>query len=203
MKSISNEMRLCVRNDREWERVVFAEVLIPEVPNVFNDYWTREGIKRAAYAFMMQGFGIDVEHDNVDVSGLGAAVVESFIARANDPDGFIEGSWVVGMKILDDNLWQAILDGQINGYSYEALVEFFSAFITYVDDGIRQGVTEPDPNDGHTHEFVVMVDASNRPVDGGTAEANGHSHVISTHTVTDEANGHVHRYNLVQGKDGK
>lgn len=203
MKSISNSMTLRIRNDTEWERVVFAEVLIPDVPNVFNDYWTKDSIRQAAYAFMQQGFGIDVEHDNVDVTGVGAFVVETFIARAGDPDGFIEGSWVVGMKITDDNIWQDVLDNKINGYSYEALVEFLSAFITYVDDGIRQGVTEPDPEDGHVHEFVVMVDESNRPKDGGTSVTNGHSHTISSHTVTDEADGHVHRYNLVQGKDGK
>ena len=203
MKSISKSYSLRLRSETEWERVVFAEVLVPDVPNTFRDYWTKEGIRQAAYLFMIQGFGIDVNHDNIDVAGTKVAMVESFIARANDPDGFIEGSWVVGMKIFDDDLWQAVLDGEINGYSYEALVEFLSAVVTTVDDGIRQGVTEPDPEDGHTHEFVVMVDIDNRPVEGGTSVTNGHSHVINVHTVTAEADGHVHRYNLVQGKDGK
>lgn len=202
LQSIAKDVKLVVRQDREWERVVFAEVLVPDVPNVFNDYWTREGVKQAAYLFMMQGFGIDVEHDHIDVSSTQVAVVESFIARPGDPD-FIEGSWVVGMKILDDALWQSVLDGDINGYSYEAFVEFFTAFITTIDDGIRQGVTEPDPEDGHTHDFVVLVDITNRPIEGGTSATNGHSHVILTHTVTEEASGHVHRYNLVQGKDAR
>lgn len=203
LQSISKDVKLRVRSDKEWERVVFAEVLVPEVPNVFNDYWTKPSIRHAAYAFMMRGFGIDIEHDNVDVTNTKAAVVESFIARANDPDGFIEGSWVVGMKILDDDVWDAVLSGDINGYSYEALVEFLSGFITLVDDGIRQGTTEPDPEDGHTHEFVVLVGMDNRPIDGGTSITDDHSHVILSHTVTEEADGHVHRYNLVQGKDGK
>lgn len=201
MKSIANSVKLVTRGTPEWERVVMAEVLVPETPNVFNDYWTRENIRLAAYEFMKRGFGIDIEHDNIDVTGQ-AHVVESFIARANDPD-FIEGSWVVGMYIADDALWQSILDGEINGYSYEALVSFLTATLQIVDDGVRQGVTEPDPFDGHTHIFMVMVDMSNRPIDGGTSETNGHSHTISSHTVTDEANGHVHRYNLVTGKDGK
>lgn len=179
-----------------------AEVLIPDTPNVFGDYWSRDNIKHAAYLFMQQGFGIDVEHDNIDVTGPGAVVVESFIVRAGDPD-FIEGSWVVGMRIVDDTLWAAVLSGDINGYSYEALVEFFSGFVTMVDDGTRQGTTEPDLEDGHTHEFFVMVDLTNRPIGGGTTETDGHSHTITVHTVTDTADGHVHRYNLVSGKDGK
>lgn len=179
-----------------------AEVLVPDVANVFGDYWTREGIKEAAYLFMMRGFGIDISHSNIDVSGEKTCVVESFIVRANDPD-FIEGAWVVGMKILDDDLWAAVLSGDINGYSYEALVEFISGVIVMVDDGIRQGVTEPDLEDGHVHDFFVLVDTSNRPVEGGTSETDGHYHTITTHTLTDEADGHTHRYNIVQGKDGK
>lgn len=67
----------------EWERVVFAEVLIPNVPNVFGDLWSPAAVREAAYEFMRQGYGIDVDHDNVDVSGP-VHVVESFIVRAAD-----------------------------------------------------------------------------------------------------------------------
>lgn len=198
----TNLIRLHCRNDdKDWEQVVFAEVLVPETPNVFGDYWTKEAIKEAAYTFMAEGFGIDVDHDNIDVTG-DVHVVESFIARRGDPD-FIEGSWVVGMKILDAEMWEDVLAGRINGYSYEAIVAFLEATLQMDDDGVRSGYTEPDVNDGHTHAFVVLVDENNRPVSGGTDETNGHSHTISTHTVTDAAAGHKHRYNLVIGKDGK
>jgi len=203
LKSISKNLDIHVRSDREWEQVVFAEVLVPDVANVYGDYWSATAIRHAAYAFMMQGFGIDVEHDNIDITGGKAVVVESFIARANDPDGFIEGAWVVGMKITDATLWADILSGEINGYSYEALVSFFTAVLTVLDDGIRQGVTEPDTTDGHVHNFVVMVDVDNRPIEGGTSFDHGHSHVITRHSITEADSGHKHRYNLVQGKDGK
>ncbi len=198
---MTREVNLVLRDDRKWERVVFGEVLIPETPNVYNDYWTKEAIRHAAYLFAQQGYGIDLEHDNVDLTGLKAIVVETFIARPGDPD-FIEGSWVVGMKILDDDLWEAVLNNEINGYSYEAIIEFMDAILTIEDDGIRVGVTEPDLEDGHTHDFMIMVDETNRPISGGTSETDGHSHTISTHTVTDEAEGHTHRYNLVKGKGG-
>lgn len=184
----------------EWERVVFAEVLIPNVPNVFGDLWSPAAVREAAYEFMRQGYGIDVDHDNVDVSGP-VHVVESFIVRAGDTD-FIEGSWVVAMRVEDDTLWQKILDNEINGYSYEATVNFLAGiFVDETDDGTRTGYTEPDPYDGHRHAFAVLVDANNRPLSGGTDEVDGHSHTISTHTVTDESDGHSHRFNLVTGKD--
>lgn len=205
MKSFANiaEVRVHVRADLpEFEQVVFAEVLIPETPNVFGDYWTREQIKEAAYLFAKTGFGVDVDHDNIDRK-VTIYPVEYFIARDGDPV-FIPGSWVVGMKVEDPQVWQAILDGDINGYSYEAMVEFLSAVLIVDDDGVRSGTTEPDPIDGHTHTFMVLVDpATGRPVEGGTSVTDGHSHVIVKHSVTEESAGHKHRYNLVIGKDGK
>lgn len=199
---MTNPITPIVRADGSWERIVFAEVLIPNVPNVYNDYWTPAGIRDAAYQFMKTGFGIDIEHDNVDVSGTGVYVVESFIVRANDPT-FIEGSWVVGVYIADDALWQKVLDGELNGFSYQALATFLPALLEVVDSGVRIGVTEPSLEDGHTHEFMVMVGADNRPKSGGTSETNGHFHGITTSTVTGTAAGHVHRYNLVTGDETK
>lgn len=200
MQPIANTPRLVVREDRKWEHVVMAEVLVPDVANVYGDFWTRDSIKQAAYMFMERGFGLDIEHDRVDHTGEWF-VVESFIVRAGDPD-FIEGSWVVGVRIHSSKIWDAVLNGDINGFSYEALVEFIEATLYVEDDGIRQGVTEPDPVDGHTHEFAVIVGPDNRPTAGGTSETNGHSHGILTHTVTQEAAGHVHRFNIIYGKEG-
>lgn len=191
----------CRKDEDGWERVVFAEVLVPNTPNVYGDYWTKEAIVEAAYLFMKTGFGIDVDHDNFDVTGA-VYVVETFIARKGDPD-FIEGSWVVAMKIEDDQLWEKVLNNEINGYSYEAIVSFLSGTLRIEDDGVRTGYTEPDLDDGHYHAFMVMVDIDNRPISGGTDEVDGHSHRITGHTITDESVGHTHRYNLVSGKGGK
>lgn len=190
------ELKLHTRSADEWDRVVMAEVLIPEVPNVFGDYWTEREIMEAAYMFMKKGYIIDVEHQREDVSGLGVYVVESFIAREGDPL-FIKGSWVVGMRIEDDEMWNQVLSGELNGFSYEALVKTLAAVLEYDDDNFRSGVTEPDPFDGHRHSFAVWVDDNNRPISGGTDEVNGHSHTITTHTITDTAANHVHRYTIL------
>lgn len=185
-----------------WERIVFAEMLIPETPNSYGDYWTKEGIREAAYEFAKQGYGIDVNHDNNDVTGA-VHVIESFIAREGDPD-FIVGSWVVGMHIADDTMWDQVLAGEINGYSYEAIISFTDAILAVDDDGLRMGYTEPDVNDGHIHSFILTVDDEGFILEGGTDTVNGHSHSISGSVVTDAAeDGHVHRFNYVTGVDGK
>lgn len=202
MQSSSQKRKFVVRSDTKWERVAFAEVLVPEVRNVAGDWWSREAIVAAAYMFMEQGFKLDLEHDNEDYTGQWF-VVESFVARPGDPD-FIEGSWVVGVRVYNDDIWNKILSGEINGFSYEAMIYYLTGEVTTDDDFVRQGTTEPDvTGDFHTHDFAVMVDENNRPVRGGTTVDNGHYHDILVHSITEESAGHRHRYNLINGKDGK
>ena len=186
-------------NDAGWEQIVIGEVLIPDTPNSYGDIYTREAIKDFAYAFAVAGLNTnvinDIEHDNIDVTG-DVYVVESFLARLGDPD-FIEGSWVIAMKINNADLWQQVLAGDINGFSYEALVAMTPVKIENLRNRTITGITSPDPLDGHTHAYMVVVDPLNRPIKGGTSETDGHTHAITSHTVTAEANGHKHRFNVI------
>jgi hypothetical protein len=193
--------RLVRREDRDYEQVVMCEILIPDTPNCYGDIYTREAIKEFCYEFARQGYGIDVNHDQIDVTGHDAYVVESFLARAGDPD-FIEGSWVVAMKIVSASLWQDILDGVINGYSFEATCFMTPVMIQNLANRQVVGVTEPDPVDGHTHDYLVILDPYNRPVSGATSLVNGHDHKIATHTVTEVGvaageREHTHRYQVI------
>lgn len=192
-------------DDTVWEQVVMAEVLIPNIPNVYGDLYTAQAIRDFAYAFAMAGYGIDVEHDQNDVNGVDAATVESFIVRPGDPD-FIEGSWVVAMKILNPDLWADILSGEINGYSFEAICAMTPIMIQNLRNRQVSGVTEEDPEDGHTHTFLVLLDPLNRPITGGTGVTDDHFHTITTHSITDVADDHVHRYQVInddeEGTDG-
>ena len=196
------ESTFIIRDDRKYEQVVMAELLIPDTPNVYGDITTRENIREFCYQFAIQGYGIDVNHNQIDVMGGKLAVVESFIVRPGDPD-FIEGSWVIGMKILCPRLWQDVLDGTLNGFSYEAMVQMTPVNIVNYSDRQVTGVTEPDPDDGHTHNYLVMLDPLNNPISGGTDVTDGHRHDITTHTFTNIADGHRHRYQVLQTSLGE
>ena len=189
-------IRMVLREDRKWEQVVMAEVLVPNVVNNWGDIYTVESIKEFAYEYARQGYGLDVEHSQQDVNGVDYYVVESFLVREGDPD-FIAGSWVVAVKIINDDLWQQILDGEINGFSYEAVVSMLPVTVTLATTHTVIGVTAPHPDDGHTHDYMILVDAQHNPIAGGTGETNGHSHTISVHTVTDVADGHNHRFQVI------
>lgn len=201
MKPHVPKFQIVQRDDtQEWEQVVACEVLIPNVPNVYGDIYTEDAIVEFMIAFEQQGYGVDVNHNQLDVKDEAVEVVGSFIADETTPE-FIKGSWVVVCHILDDDLWQQILDGDIAGYSFEATAAMTPVTIQNLANREVSGTTEPDPNDGHTHDFLVILDPLNKPLAGGTGFTNGHAHTITTHTVTDESNGHVHRYQVIQPED--
>ena len=184
------------RNGEEYERLAYGEVIVPEVPNVYGDYHTRDSVREFAYGFMINGFKIDKDHDHLDRTGK-VRIVETFIAREGDPD-FTVGAWVVGIYVIDDDLWNDILTGEINGFSYEAWVESLKVELQVDVPFDVFGETLPAVGDGHVHSFYARLDETGRVVAGGTNEVDGHSHVLSSHTYTelDSEGGHRHRFLL-------
>lgn len=192
-------IKLIQKDEQGFERIVFAEVLLPDSPNTYGDLHTRESIREFAYGFMINGFAIDIDHDNE--SRQDVYILESFIARDGDPD-FVEGSWVVAMYVENDQIWEDVLSGELTGYSYEAFVSAMPVEVQVPDEATRYGQTEKDPYDGHTHDFFVWIDEYGVPSFGGTTESNGHTHTISGNTRTDVAFSHRHIFNIVEGKGG-
>lgn len=185
-------------DEEGFERLAFAEVLIPNSPNVYGDLHSVESVRQFAYGFMINGFGLDLNHDNDDVSGK-VRIVESFIARDSDTD-FVFGAWVIGIHVLDDDIWNDILSGELNGFSYEALVSILPVEMVVPASRDLTGVTEADVDDGHVHQFYVRLDVDGRVIAGGTIVVNGHDHPIRSHTFTDydEAETHRHRYSVFE-----
>lgn len=177
--------------DGEELQIFYAEVYLPDRPDAHGDYIEAADVRNMAHEFLQQkaNAAIDIQHDN---KATPCYFVESFVARAGDPD-FIEGAWVVGIKCPDD-IWTAIKEGQLNGLSIEALVESEAAELSFTMSGMIRGETLPDPDDGHSHAFEVEITAGAENVTGRTAFTNGHSHEIRTSTVTEETDGHSHRF---------
>lgn len=201
LATANTDVRFVVKDDAGFDRIAFAEVIVPNVVDPsYGDFHTKESVRSFAYTFMLNQFGWDREHDGIDLSDF-VRIVESFIAREGDPD-FIEGSWVVGIHIDDDDLWNAVLDGEINGFSYEAFVRTIPVMLSVYDNRIVYGSTEEDPRDGHSHQFLITLGKEGNVLFGGTAVVDGHSHAINRATYTEEVDGHSHRFNVIQGLPG-
>lgn len=97
------------------KRIVYGEVYVPNVRDAHGHWMSAEEIEKMAHNFMqkLRVYQVDKQHDSEPDEGV---IVESFIAREGDPD-FTPGAWVVATKILNEETWQAILKGEITGYS--------------------------------------------------------------------------------------
>ena len=135
---------------------------------------------------------IDTNHDN-ELNG--SLIVESFIAREDDPV-FIEEAWVIGMHVPDDDVWKSIKDGEINGFSMEALVHLDERIVELEIPEVLKGDTSD--VDGHLHKFEVRFDNAGNFVGGRTSISEGHRHQIRRGTVTEETDGHTHRYSIAE-----
>jgi hypothetical protein len=186
---------VAIRKTDEEEQLVFGEVYAPGFPDSQGDFMTRESIKQMAYEFMRKGFvnKIDLNHNQEE---SGCYVVESFIARDDDPI-FIPGSWVIGVKCTDD-VWALVKSGELNGFSFDGVGFRVENFIELEIPPIIEG--ETDEANGHKHRFFVKYDEEGNFLGGWTdVGPDGSRHRILRGTVTEEDNGHAHRFSFVEG----
>lgn len=100
-------------------RIVIGVVYQPDTPDAHDDQMTADEIEKAAHLFMenQHTYNIDKQHDLETDKGY---VVESYIAPCDMEIGeqtIIKGSWVAGVKVMDDETWDAIQKGEITGFS--------------------------------------------------------------------------------------
>lgn len=100
-------------------QIVYGVVYEPDVEDAHEDTMTAEEIEKAAHGFMerQNTYNIDKQHDLDADKGY---VVESYIAPVDMQLGDQEikkGSWVAGVKVLDDDTWEQIEKGEITGFS--------------------------------------------------------------------------------------
>lgn len=189
-----------IKDDNQVLQVIYGEVYIPNVLDSHKEWMTHWEITAMAHEFMRRGdlAAIDREHDNVRT---GAYVVESYIANKDDPI-FIEGSWVVGVK-LPDEMWELYLSGEINGFSFEGLVERSTELTDVEIPFTMTGVTGE--RDGHIHYYKVFFNDQGDFLGGETSGAldseeqvlDSHIHSIVKGTVTNDTNGHNHTFNFI------
>jgi hypothetical protein len=176
-------------------QIVWGEVYAPNVPDSQGDFMTAEAIREMAYSFVKEGNmgAVDVMHDNKQ---YGCYIVESFIAR-DDDSVFIPGSWVVGVHIPNKSLWERVKNGELNGFSMEAIVHRVQTELEIDFPLTVVGYT--DKVDGHAHSFMVRYDENGKFLGGITDQDEGHYHQIMAGTVTNKTNGHSHKFSIVEG----
>lgn len=100
----------------EEKRIITGIVLEPDTIDAHNDTISAEEIEKAAHFFMQNSRTIGERHKKP----AQAQLIESFIA----PDGFKinntnikKGTWIISVKILDEDTWAKVKDGYFTGFS--------------------------------------------------------------------------------------
>ena len=190
-----NQIRVSkVDDDR---RLVYGVVYEPDVPDSHGDFMRADTIEDMAHRFLSKALvhNIDTNHD---LEANGSVVVESFIARSNDPD-FPVGAWVLGVYVPDDDRWAEVKKGELGGFSLYGMAvrgDEVELEIELPEDGMVWGETYE--HNGHTHRFVAKFDEKGNFLGGHTDEVDGHAHVITKGTVTDGGGSvdHNHRFDF-------
>ncbi len=119
----------------EEKHIVTGPAMIPEMPIFRRDELGREyyvvfdtdTVRQIEERFMNNGYlhSLNLQH-SYDIDG--AFVVESYIVdkkRGICPNEFADvndGTWIVSVKVTNDELWQEIKEsGRINGFSVEVV----------------------------------------------------------------------------------
>lgn len=185
------QLRVTIKKIDNEKQIATGEVYAPLIIDSHGDMMLAEDVEILAHSFMAKSLNsrIDIMHNNRPAL---AVAVESFIAKGNSE--FNEGAWVVSIKVHDDDLWDDIKTGKLNGYSMEAMVLKVPAIVELEITNQVFGFTEE--NDGHDHVYYVLVDDNGRVTGGKTSVDAGHQHEIGSGTATEDAEDHSHRYFL-------
>ncbi len=194
------------------QQLVWAEVYVPGMPDSHGNVMTATEIRKMAHKFMKDALtqAVDVQHDGDESRDL--YIVESFVVdHDGHPDGYFPGSWVVCCHVEDPRIWQAVKNGELNGFSMEARVFMQDRLleIEIPDEGLS-GETELAAEPGedlHRHGFTVTFSLDGTFIGGQTTTNAGHFHPITRGSLTDGlvpagttgkplAGTHTHRYSM-------
>lgn len=106
------------------ERYVFGIVLVPEEVDKQNDIYSEEEVRNAAFTFMKSHRNVGDTHKKIIAPGFAldgrVSIVENYIAKADmeiNGHKIKKGTWLMGVFVQDDQLWEAIKSGDYTGFS--------------------------------------------------------------------------------------
>jgi len=112
-----NEVEFQVLKQEDEQRTVLGIVLEPEEIDAQEDIYSEDEITQTAWRFMERYQQFGLMHKEILQSIL---PLESFIAPVDfEIDGqFVKkGTWLLRVRVLDDEIWQDVRSGRLTGFS--------------------------------------------------------------------------------------
>lgn len=126
--AISSYSKIIERQDTGYERIVTSIVADPENIDTYGGSIEFDVIERAMFKFMetYRNYGIDHVKDfnNEPVNrNESISLLENWMTRnEQEINGVIvpKGAWVQTWRVNDGDIWERIISGDLNGFSFVA-----------------------------------------------------------------------------------
>jgi len=105
-------------------RLIYGVVLKPNSEDLQGDVVSKDDIRQAAHDFLISSREAGISHQ----SPAPASSVESYLAPTDMALGnqkIDEDSWIIGIKVDSEEIWQAVKSGIFNSFSIGALAVAF------------------------------------------------------------------------------
>lgn len=115
-ETVQKAMRAEIVRKDDSERVITGPVLIPDREDRHGDVVRKDNIQEVAYQFLEEYQNIDLMHTFEEVG----VPVESYLAPEDLSFAKMdvpEGTWMVSVRVKDDEVWQAVQEGELTGFS--------------------------------------------------------------------------------------
>lgn len=108
--------------DEELKQVLFIAML-PDSVDLHGDYTSAVEVRKAKESFNKSQMNANLYHEAMTDK---FEVIESYLAPVDFVlgDKFVtKGTWLMNLQVHDDDLWELIKDGEINGISIGAVAQ--------------------------------------------------------------------------------
>jgi hypothetical protein len=117
------------KQQKEDERYVLGVVLVPNEYDSQGDIYDEDTVRKASEYFMEHAKTLGLMHEKA-LSENKVRILENYIAPCDmeiEGQKVKKGTWLLAARILDDELWRAVKNGTLTGWSIEG-----SALAQYV-----------------------------------------------------------------------
>ncbi|NNU87957.1 structural protein [Geobacillus sp. MR] len=114
---MKHELTAPVTHKNEEKRIVFGPVLVPNEPDSDGDVVSAEKIEEVAHKFLEQYGNIDLQHTLNNVGKVVESYILPFDWEINNELTVPKGSWMMGVRVQDEGVWQAVKEGKLTGFS--------------------------------------------------------------------------------------
>ncbi len=115
---LDGTQRVCKALAPGERRLLLGIVLEPDIVDSQGDTYSADEIEKTAHLYMVEFQNIGLQHKGFVNHRV--RLVESFIAPAAMSIAgttISAGTWLMKVRVEDDELWQAVLDGKLTGFS--------------------------------------------------------------------------------------